>query len=269
MTNNASVDLQDFVPTEEWPDVSVMLEGFGRPSLPDSGDLAGSTIDITFENGWVIRHEFHSASSFTWTIIEGEGTGDSGTHDYRAVEVRPAIFYIDFLKGEGVKAHDMSIILNVEDGRVTLADTGFVDRNGEVRTHTDIISGRVVGAGNIEPRKRSDGLVGKRIYYRYSETEAYEHVYLNAGTVAWHCVKGGEKGLADVERTKTFELADDIYIFFWTETVMPVDSFLVIDLKNKRSIGRMFCWDGPALELVHLPFDSRFTVLNETVFPED
>lgn len=261
--------MQDFVPPETWPDVSTMLEGFGAPSLPDSDALAGSTIDVVLENGWTIRHEFHDAHRLTWTITDGEGAGESGTHDYRAVEVRPEIFYVDFLKGEGVKTHDVSIILDRGDGRVTVADTRFVSRRGEIRTHTDFLSGRVAGTGPIEPRRRSDALVGKRIYYRYSETEAYEHVYFNGGTVAWHCVKGGEKGLADVEQIKVWELADGIVMYFWTETVMPVDSFLVVDLTHRRSIGRMFCWESSTLDIVHLPFDSRFTVLNETTYPED
>lgn len=260
--------MQDFVPTDAWPTLTTMLDGFGAPSLPDSEALAGKTLDIVLENGWTIRHEFHSANRLTWMITEGEGAGESGTHTYRAVEVRPSLFYVDFLKGESVKTHDVSIVVNLEDGRVTVADTGFVSRDGEIRTHTEFLSGRIAGTGPIEPRKRSSALVGKRIYYQYSETEAYEHVYFNAGTVAWHCVKGGEKGLADVEQIKVWELADGIVMYFWTETVMPVDSFLVVDLTYRRSIGRMFCWESTTLDIVHLPFDSHFTVLNETTYPE-
>jgi len=50
---------------------------------------------------------------------------------------------------------------------------------------------------------------------------------------------------------------------------MPVESFMVIDLTHERSIGRMFCWDGPTLTPMHLPFDSQFTVLNDTRYPAD
>lgn len=269
MNTEIRVETQEFVPPEEWPAVSVMLEGFGKPSLPNSGGLDGQLVDIRYQDGAVIRHDFVSQDLLTWEVLEGPGVGGTGTHAYRAVEVRPRIFYIDFLKNEGVKTHDVTLVLDRNDGKVTVADSFFVSRSGQVRTHTDFVSGRIVGTGEVEPRKRTDRLVGKRIYYRYSETEAYEHVYLNAGTFAWQCVRGGEQGLADVEETKTFELADDIVIFFWTETVMPVESFLVVDLKHKRSIGRMFCWESSTLDVVHLPFDSRFTVLNETTYPVD
>lgn len=259
---------QDYVPTEEWPDVTAMLAGFGAPGLEPSTALEGPNIDIVFENGWTIAHRFE-AGRVTWTITEGDGSGQTGTHDYRAVEVRPEIFFVDFVKGEGAHASDVSMVIDRNDGRVTVADSSFVNRNGAVRMTTQILSGRVAGTGQIEPRARTSALVGKRIYYRYSPTDHYEHIYLNAGTIAWQCVRGAEQGLADVEPIQVFELADGIVMLHWSETVMPVESFLVIDLVNERSIGRMFCWDGPTLAPVHLPFDSRFTLLNETKYPEN
>ncbi len=111
--------------------------------------------------------------------------------------------------------------------------------------------------------------MGKRIGYRYSPSEYYEHIYLNGGTFVWHCIRGAEQGLADVDPATVYALGDGIVMLHWSETVKPVESFVLIDLANQRSIGRMFCWDGPTLAPVHLPFDSRFTVLNETVHPAE
>ncbi|MGT2463623.1 MoaF C-terminal domain-containing protein [Sinomonas atrocyanea] len=259
---------QDYVPTDQWPDVTVMLDGFGEPTLPASDSLEGAPIEVRFENGWTIEHTF-ADGQITWTITDGEGAGQSGTHPYRAVEVRPGIFFVDFVKGEGAHSSDVSMVIDQSDGRVTVADSSFVDRDGKVRMHTEILSGRVAGTGEIEPRRRTSELVGKRIYYRYSPTEHYEHIYLNSGTFVWHCVKGGEVGLADADPIQVFELADGIVILHWSETVMPVESIVVIDLANKRSIGRMFCWDGPTLDTVHLPFDSQFTILEDTAYPAE
>ncbi|WP_207384144.1 MoaF C-terminal domain-containing protein [Mycolicibacterium cosmeticum] len=256
------------MPTDDWPAVATMLDGFGEPSLPASAALEGPDIDIEFDNGWVIRHRFE-AGQVTWTITAGDGAGATGTHPYRAVEVRAGIFFVDFVKGEGAGASDVSMIIDRADGKVTVADSSFTDRNGAIRMRTDFINGRITGAGPIEPRQPSTALVGKRIFYRYSPTEQYEHIYLNAGTFVWHCINGGEAGLADVDPIQVFELADGIVILHWSETVMPVESIVVIDLTNRRSIGRMFCWNGPTLEPVHLPFDSRFTVLNDTSYPVD
>lgn len=262
---NTTSDTQGFVPQEEWPDVSVMLDGFGAPGLPASDVLVGTALRIDDDNDSTVEYRFDSIDEMTWAFDGGE----RGSARYRSVEARPRIHVIDFLTGEGEHTHNVTMVVNLDDGRVTTADTGIVPVDGELRTRTAFLSGRVQGMGEIEPREPSDALVGKRIYYRYSDTERYEHIYLNSGTFVWHCIDGGEKGLADVDETRTFELADDIYIFAWFENVMPVDSFLVVDLAQRRSIGRMFCWEATTSQPVHIPFDSTFTVLNETSYPED
>jgi hypothetical protein len=255
-----------FVPIEEWPDLTVMVEGFGDPSLEASRALEGRSIAIVFEGGRIITHVF-AAGSLTWAIVEGAGVGATGTHPYRAVELRPGIFFVDFLKGEGAHRHDVSILLDLNDGRVTVADSGFVDREGAVRMRTEVVSGRVAGTGGIEPRPSTAELVGKRIFYRYSPTEHYEHIYLSGGTFVWHCVRGGEAGLADVDPIRVWAVADGLVLLHWSETVMPVESIVAIDLQLQRSVGRMFCWDGPTLAPLHIPFDSEFTVLSDTEYP--
>ncbi len=218
------------------------------------------------DNGWTIRHAF-VGGRVSWEIVDGDGAGEKGSHPYRAVEVRPGIYFVDFIKGEGVHSSDVSMVIDIADGRVTVADSSFVNRDGRVRMHTEILSGRVAGTGEIEPRRRTSELVGKRIYYRYSPTEHYEHIYLNAGTFVWHCIKGAEGGLASADPVQVFELGEGIVLLHWSETVMPVESIVTIDLTNKRSVGRMFCWDGPTLDSVHIPFDSHFEILAETSYP--
>lgn len=263
-----STIVENHVPVEEWPAVTKMLEGFGEPSLPASAALVGKKLEINFTGGSARTFEFVSKSEVRYTLNLGDKLL-SGSASYRAVEVRPEIFYVDLFMEQGAKAHDVSFVFNAADGVVTLADSYMYDNHGSIRTKTDFFNGQTNEDAEIVARKRSSALVGLRIYYRYSPTEHYEHVYLSPGTFVWHCVRGGEKGLADADETMTFELSDDIVIFYWKETVMPVESFLVIDLKNQRSIGRMFCWDAKSMEPVHLPFDSQFTVLNHTTYPSE
>lgn len=258
----------DYVPVEEWPAVTAMVEGFGDPSLPASSALDGRTIDIAFENGWTIAHEFRPGE-LTWTITEGQGTGMADSHPARIVEARPGIFFIDFVKGEGAHAHDVSMVLELESGRVTVAESSFENRDGAVRMRTDLLPGRIQGTGEILAPERTDRLSGLRVYYRYSAEEHYEHIYLDEGTFVWRCVRGAERGLADADPIRVYAIAEDLVALHWSETVMPVESFLLIDLAEQRSIGRMFCWDGPTLAPLHLPFDSRLTVLGETTYPVD
>lgn len=257
---------QGYVPVDQWPDVTKMIDGFGDPSLPASEALVGKELEIRFDNGWTISHAF-TDKTITWKIVIGEGRGEVGSHPYRAVEVRRGIFFVDFVKGEGAHSANVSMLINVDDGVVTAAESSFVDRDGAVRMSTQFLHGRI-GQGEIEPRQSTTALVGKRIFYRYSDVEHYEHIYLNSGTFVWHCVRGGEEGLADTDPVHMFAVSDDLVLLHWSEQVMPVESFVAIDLKQQKSIGRMFCWDGPTLAPVRIPFDSRFSVLSEIEYPK-
>ena len=252
---------QDFVPETEWPSVSVMLDGFGQPSLPPSDALAGTSLRIDDETGVSCDYAFRDGTSLEWTY--GTSRGQS---PYKAVEARPGIFIVDFVRGEDLAAESITIILDRNTGAVTHAISRFVKADGRVRATTGFRHANPHGGPVHE---RSDALVGKRIFYRYSDIETYEHVYLNRGTFTWHCLRGGEAGLADTDRCAAWQVTDDLFIFFWTEKVMTVEAVLLVDLKHQRSIGRMFGWDDTLATTLVLPFDSRLSVLNTTVYPED
>lgn len=261
-----TTELQDYVPEEEWPPVSTMLDGFGDQTLPASPALAATTISLQAADGTPIEYSFLTPSALTWA----EGAA-GGTAAYKAIEARPGIFIIDFVRGQddgkGADAENVTIILDQTTGALTTAVSRFATLDGKVRGTTDFTHSNASGRAAVH--QRSADLVGKRIFYRYSDVESYEHIYLNQGTFTWHCVRGGEAGLADTDRCMTWAVAEDLYIFFWTEQVMTVEAVLLIDLREQRSIGRMFGWDNPAAEPVTLPFNSRLSVLNTTSYPTD
>ncbi|SJM67265.1 MoaF protein precursor [Gulosibacter sp. 10] len=251
------------MPVEEWPDVTAMLSGFGEPSLAASSRLEGRALEIEYE-GDVVCYAFGAGE------VRREPASDdaAGAVPYRAVALRPGIFFVDFRVGEAVRAVDFTLIVDFDGNRVFEAESAFADRDGAVRMRTGARSGRIAAAETAEPWERTDELVGKRIYYRYSPTEHYEHIYLNRGTFVWHCIRGAEAGLADADPVRVWRIADDLVLLHWSETVMPVESIVAIDLAAGRSVGRMFCWDGPTLDAVHIPFDSEFTILGDTRYPE-
>lgn len=260
-----ATDIQDYVPEDEWPSVATMLDGFGGQTLPASAALTGTALALPQDGGRSTTYTFHDAHSLTWTAAGGGE--NQGAARYKAIEARPGIFIIDFVTGQDRQTENVTIVLDRNTGAVTTAVSSFIAEGGKTRSTTRFCHGNVEGAAALHPR--SGGLVGKRIYYRYSDVETYEHIYLNAGTFTWHCLRGGEAGLADTDRCLTFDVGEDLYLFFWTEKVMTVDAVLVIDLREQRSIGRMFGWDEPAAEPVILPFNSRLTVLNSTEYPQD
>lgn len=261
----SAADIQDYIPEDQWPPVSAMLEGFGDQTLPASPALAGTTLSLQAD-GASSEYRFDDESSLTWTDARGEDR-KSGAARYKAIEARPGIFIVDFLRGEGLSEENVTIILDHNTGATTTGVSRFVVVDGRTRSTTEFSQFNTERSS--VRHERSSGLVGKRIYYRYSDVETYEHIYLNPGTFTWNCVRGAEAGLADTDRCMTWEVAEDLFVFFWTEKVMCVEAVLLVDLREQRSIGRMFGWDDPAAEPVVIPFNSRLSVLNTTEYPED
>lgn len=254
---------QDFVAEDQWPSVSVMLDGFGQQTLPASKALAGTTLKVPGERpGADAVYVFHDHASLSWSTDQAGGTAT-----YKAIEARSGIFIIDFVRGEGLAAENVTLILDQNTAAVTSGISRLLTLDGKVRATTDFSHVNVSG-GPVR-HERSADLVGKRVFYRYSDVETYEHIYLNLGTFTWHCLRGGEVGLADTDRCATWKVADDLYAFFWTEKVMTVEAVLLVDLREQRSIGRMFGWDGSLDTTLVLPFNSRLSVLNTTIYPED
>ncbi|MBA6058193.1 MoaF C-terminal domain-containing protein [Pseudomonas juntendi] len=262
----ALASTQDFVPENEWPSVSVMLDGFGKQTLPASPALAGTSLQLADGVDSPVEYDFKDQETLTWSTGKGADR-KSGDAQYKAIEARPGIFIIDFVRGEGLAAENVTIILDQNTGAVTTGLSRFVDVAGKTRATTDFTHANI--SGEATKHERSDGLVGKRIFYRYSDIETYEHIYLNLGTFTWHCLRGGEVGLADTDHCKAWKVAEDLYIFFWTEKVMTVEAVLLIDLQQERSIGRMYGWDDTLNSLLVLPFNSRLSVMNTTAYPED
>lgn len=262
-----TAEFQDYIPEDQWPPVSTMLDGFGDQTLPASPALSGTTLRLPAEDGSTAKYTFNDAFSLTWTIVENDGERSIRTAAYKAIEARPGIFIIDFVWGKGFDAENVTIVLDRNTGAVTTAVSSFVVRDGKTRSTTEFSYANTFGS--TAQHQRSSGLVGKRIFYRYSDIETYEHIYLNPGTFTWNCIRGGEAGLADTDRCMTWDVAEDLFIFFWTEKVMTVEAVLLVDLREQRSIGRMFGWDDPAAEPVILPFNSRLSVLNTTEYPQD
>lgn len=263
-----STPIVDYVPEDEWPTVSTMLEGFGEQTLGASSSLAGTSIVLLDENGSSTEYIFETATTLRWRSDAAHGA-TTGTATYKAIEAREGIFIVDFVVGDGVDARNTTFVYNATTGVATSGFSTFVKGEDKVRGNTDFIHATTPESTNAPAHPRSSELVGKRIYYRYSDTEAYEHIYLTPGAFTWHCIRGGEQGLADTERCMTFDVADDLYLFFWTEKVMTVEAVLLVDLREKRSIGRMFGWDDSSQEPVVLPFNSRLSILNTTNYPSD
>ncbi|KAM0209065.1 hypothetical protein ACHAPA_006460 [Fusarium lateritium] len=254
-------DNADFIPVSNWPTLNAMATGFREHLMPASSHLEGKTLTHTFDNGMTISHEF-TTNSLTWRILKGQDQGKSGQATYESFEVRPDVFFIDFLKPDYNEV--VTMIVDLTTGQATTGVSGFKEQDGQRRTYTAFMNATSHQNKPVQAFPHTEDLIGKHILYRYSSKDSYEHVYLNKGTFVWHCLSGTERGLADAEECKMLKLRENLYLLFWTETIMPVESLVVIDLEHMRSTGRFYCWDPKPKKPVHVRFGSHATVLAET-----
>jgi hypothetical protein len=205
-------------------------------------DLAGRTLDITFDNGWKIRHTFQSNDTMTWSMLDGAGKGKQETVPVHPVHVRDDIYSVTFRKPE--PREDVLLLLNLTRGTALAAVTTFgpdyyeSPATGRLEVHTRFLSGSIADARLVkfEP---SGILVGRRAIHVYSKHHAYEHIYLSKHTGVWQCLAGREQGETDVFETTVFEFAENLILFRWHERAAPADGILVMDRVAKRTLGRL------------------------------
>ncbi|MFE3059564.1 MoaF C-terminal domain-containing protein [Nocardia sp. NPDC059239] len=253
---------------DELPLLAVGISQQTQYRLPFTGELAGRTLTLVDGDGDGRAYYFEDAHT-----VRTDGIG-AGSYD--ATVIRDGIYLVDMMWERS--SHPDAVpglpvnetwALDLTSGRVT-ATTSFVRERTDgqwwvrsVDRHMWLADGP--RAGRHEP---SSGLAGKRVIWQYSDTDRYDHVYLNAHNFAWQCVSGVEAGLTELDRTRTYEVADGLYFFGWSEHVQPVESMLFVDLRELRTSGRMFGWEARTGEILHHQFSARGALLNVTTYPE-
>ncbi|PLB47793.1 hypothetical protein P170DRAFT_437536 [Aspergillus steynii IBT 23096] len=250
-----------YIPVSEWPNLEALAVGYSEHLMAESHKLTGKRLALLFTDAdsACIVHHFVDDSTLDWEV---QGTNQTGTAQYKAFEVRPNIFFVDFYKPD--YEEQVSLVMNMRTGQAIVALSGFHIKEGQKRTWTRFSNTSIAGFSNVAPFAPSADLIGKHILYQYTPRDSYEHIYLNQGTFTWHCLSGTEKGLADTEPCKMLKLDEELYLLYWSEKIMPVESVVVVDLQQMRSTGRFFCWDPKPAKLVQMSFGSYATVLAET-----
>ncbi|KAL4968443.1 molybdenum cofactor biosynthesis F family protein [Aspergillus stella-maris] len=258
-----------YVPVSEWPNLEALAVGYHEHLMPSSDKLKGKDLTLVFADpdDKVPKHITHNFDNTNDTLRwEVQETKTNGTATYKAFEVRSDIFLVDFYKSE--YEEQVTIVMNLRTGQAIVGLSGFSSENqtGKRRTWTQFSHASIDGfnSDNVVPFAPTTDLIGKHILYRYTPRDAYEHVYLNPGTFTWHCLSGTEKGLADTEPCKMLKIDEKLYLLFWSEKIMPVESIVVVDLEGMRSTGRFFCWDPKPDRMVQMVFGSFARVLAET-----
>lgn len=270
--------------TTVWIPVGELEEGFAPEAniLPMAADLADRSIDLHFDNGWVIEHKFVSGSELVWTIKAGPDQGQTARESYIATSLRDGFYFVDFIKSTD-RAMSVSLVLDMTRGVFT-AVIGQLPTEAEARQ--DPLSRVARGAeltgvsaqfahGTIdrpytaaEPRHEpTSEMIGKRVFYKYSATEEYEHIYLNADLYTWHCIKGVEKALADTDACHHYKVDDQLYLFVWREKIIPTLGIIMIDLNRGKTTGKIMGYKGQDFSMLsNFQVGAVARVLNSTTY---
>lgn len=220
-------------------------------TLPPSQRLTGKRMTLRFEDGRAVDYHFRSATR----LVRGRGSEEA----YRASEIRPGIFFVDFIAA-GRRASTISLVLEPERGLCTAIEAQLpteaeaaVPLTERIRQGAELtgvkakfLSGAIDASFESVTDRHAETreLIGKRIEYTYSRSERYEHVYLNERFYTWHCLEGAEQGLADTDRCHYFRIADRLYLFVWREKIVPTLGAVIVDLEQMRTTGKIFGYRG-------------------------
>jgi len=260
--------------------VGELVKGISEGTLPGDDSLAGRELALAAADGGITRLVFSGAGSLAWEVTGGAHDGEGGEERCLITRPREEIAVVDYVASTR-RATAITIVLDLARGAATTV-TGTLPTAEEAARSafdlatrgdeltlvaTDIAPSYIDGpwAAGDHPHAPTDELVGKRVRYVYSQTEAYEHIYLNENLYTWQCLRGSEQGLADTDRCHYRRIADELYLFVWREKVIPTLGVVLVDWAAKRSNGKLFGYEGSDFgTLSTTPISSVATLLNVT-----
>lgn len=230
-----------------WISVGDLADGFAPNSniLPLCFDLADIPIKLVFEDK--TEQELKLEHEGDMLFLPKESTAPIPV---RVTSLRPDLYFIDYLTAN----ESVTLLINRQTGQAlkiigTLPTIDEATQSLLARAQSGLpltcvkvkfLAGHIAGMQSKDGFERTSDLVGKRIRYRYSLTELYEHIYLNDAFYSWHCLKGVEAGLADTDRCHYFKLQDQLYLFVWQEKIVPTLGVVTIDLNRNKTDGKIF-----------------------------
>ena len=262
--------------------VGELVKGISEGTLPADDSLAGRTLTLAAEDGTVTRLSFGAAGALTWEVTSGPAAGERGEEMCLITRPRTSIVVVDYV-ASARRATASPSCSTSSAARRPRSPGRCRPRSRPLAAHSNwrrrvrnspssprpscqsFIDGP--WADGAHPHVPTDALVGKRVQYVYSQTEAYEHIYLNENLYTWQCLRGSEAGLADTDRCHYRRIADELYLFVWREKVVPTLGVVLVDWAAKRSNGRIFGYEGSDFEaLSTTPISSHATLLNVTTY---
>lgn len=270
--------------TSAWIPVGDLADAFAPEAnvLQPTDALAGRSLVLHFPDGSQIEHRFDSADRLEWQVLSGAEAGAAATETCRCTSLRDGIFFVDFVKSQE-RAMSVSLVLDLNRSIYTAVIGQLPSRDEAARTlAARIATGDELTAvtasilhGTIDrpvtpdtPRHdATDELIGRRVFYRYSPNEEYEHIYLNRSLYTWHCLKGIEAHLGDTDRCHYHKVGENLYLFVWREKIVPTLGIIMIDLDRGKTTGKIMGYAGSDFGAVsNFGVGAIARVLNDTTY---
>jgi hypothetical protein len=223
-----------------------------------AGSLAGREITLHLTNGSHLTVAFGDDT----VDVSGSDAIPAGRARYEAMSIRAGI------AAAAIDHPRASTLLVLDDlhARAALVVSRMVDENGSVVEKTEILDAGL-GSPVRQPMERTRDLVGLRLHWRYSDTHSFEHIYLDSHIYCWHGIEGPEAGMGGVEPAAARSVADDLYLFTWSDTSVPFNGAILIDLADEQAIrsnGRLVGYDDDNRRPWQLVVGADGTLLNRT-----
>ena len=273
----------------EFMQVGDFVKNFGGNELEHTDHFVGSSFDIHFENGWVVRYSFQPGQKMEWQMLQGvdpdPDAPEKDLESYTATCLREGYYLLDFIKQYN-PTKSVTLVIDLVLGIATVVVAAMptrsetfkplfqrvIDREQLTPVRSLIIHGSLHQFFSEQTPRHSptDELVGKRVRYQYGPKDSYEHIYLSREFYTWNCIQGPEIGLADTDYCRYYKLADELYLFVWLEKVIPTIGVILVDFKRKKTSGKIFGYQGEDFGATcNTPVGAYLTLLNETRHDND
>lgn len=267
---------------DPWITVGELETAFSGESnrLTPTTALVGRQWKLAFEDESTMEYRFDGPEDLSFVVHEPRRAARSGSARYFATEIRPGIIWIDYLDPTA-RATSVSLVVDTSTqactqvlGQLPTREDALVpllERVAQKQPLTAVkarcLAGTLAGSwtDQLPAHLPSKDLIGRRIEYRYSPTERYEHVYLNEHFYSWHCLEGAERGLADTDQCLYRRVSDQLYLFSWQEKVIPTLGVVLVDLQQRRTSGKIFGYEGDKFDsLSNFPVGARMERIVES-----
>lgn len=233
--------------------------------LPSTQALGGDSIVLELDDGGTLRLAF-AAETVDWTLTL-DGQTDSHENPYDAVEMRPGIFFVDFVAPGSER--QLTVVIDRAEGRaIVLLDDLLDGADGRALRQT-VLTARISGtSAEYVAIERTRDLLGRRLYCEYSDEAAIEHIYANTETLVWQWLAVPIPALlheVGVETGWIWKVAEELYLLHCRgDGAMTL--ILLLDLEHRRNVGRLF-GEG-AHGLLDERCGAKLTLLGRFDYPE-